>query len=160
MNLASGLNTAALRTGANGERIRAASLAVNPRIGQWLKFHPDGYVEVRPGKVETWDIIMDLADVPLKEIPMKPLKTMMKSLSVFYCCCLYKTYILNPAPIINTLWKMVQFFLDSQTRQKIRFVMGADKSELLQLIDPSQLEVKYGGTYPNLEAPYFPPRLQ
>lgn len=114
---------------------------------------------LRPGKVETWDILMDLADVPLKEIPMKPLKTMMKSLTIFYCCCLYRTYVLNPAPIIGTIWKLVQLFLDSQTRQKIRFVMGADKSVLQELIDPSQIEVKYGGSYPNLEPPYFPPRL-
>jgi len=130
------------------------TLRLNYFLLEWVVEHL-----LRPGKVETWDIIMDLSDVPLKEIPMKPLKTMMKSLTVFYCCCLFKTYILNPAPVINTLWKIVQFFLDSQTRQKIRFVMGADKSELQELIDPSQLEVKYGGSHPNLEAPYFPPRL-
>ena len=55
MNLAFRLNTAAAprssaRVDKNGERVRAASLAVNPRISQWLAFHPDGYVEVRPGK--------------------------------------------------------------------------------------------------------------
>ena len=47
-----GAASANLRVNANGERIRAASLAINPRISQWLRFHADGTVEARPGKVE------------------------------------------------------------------------------------------------------------
>lgn len=70
MNLAFRLNTAtALRTSANGERVRAASLTINPRISQWLAFHPDGYVEVRPGKVEIGQgIVTALAQIVAEEL--------------------------------------------------------------------------------------------
>ena len=111
------------------------------------------------GKVETWDILMDLDSVPLKEIPMKALKTMMKSLTISYACCLYRTYVLNPSPVVGTIWNIVKLFLHSETRQKVRFINGPDKSEMLELIDPSQLEVKYGGQQPNAEPPFFPPRF-
>ncbi len=70
MNLAFRLNTAAtLRTGPNGERVRAASLAINPRIATWLQFHADGYVVVRPGKVEIGQgIVTALAQIVAEEL--------------------------------------------------------------------------------------------
>ena len=85
MNLAFRLTTdaAALRTGPGGERVRAASLAVNPRIGQWLKFHADGSIEARPGKVEIGQgivtalaqIVAEELDVSLPRIRMVPAGT-------------------------------------------------------------------------------------
>ena len=58
-----------LRVNANGERIRAASLAINPRISQWLRFHPDGSVEARPGKVEIGQgIVTALAQIVAEEL--------------------------------------------------------------------------------------------
>ena len=76
MNLAFRFNTtAAPSPGAhvdqNGERVRAASLAINPRISQWLRFHPDGYVEVRPGKVEIGQgIVTALAQIVAEELDL------------------------------------------------------------------------------------------
>ena len=72
MNLASGANpAAALRTGPNGERIRAASLAVNPRISQWLRFDASGYVEASPGKVEIGQgIVTALAQIVAEELDL------------------------------------------------------------------------------------------
>ena len=70
MNLAFRLNPAtALRAGPGGERIRAASLAVNPRLGQWLRFDASGFVEVRPGKVEIGQgIVTALAQIVAEEL--------------------------------------------------------------------------------------------
>ncbi len=61
--------TTNLRVNANGERIRAASLAINPRISQWLRFAPDGSVEARSGKVEIGQgIVTALAQIVAEEL--------------------------------------------------------------------------------------------
>ena len=58
-----------LRVNTNGERIRAASLAINPRISQWLRFDADGMVEARPGKVEIGQgIVTALAQIVAEEL--------------------------------------------------------------------------------------------
>ena len=60
------------RVNASGERIRAASLAINPRISQWLRFHPDGSVDVRPGKVEIGQgIVTALAQIVAEELDLR-----------------------------------------------------------------------------------------
>ncbi|HET9652931.1 MAG TPA: molybdopterin cofactor-binding domain-containing protein [Usitatibacter sp.] len=54
------------------------SLETNRRLGQWLRFRPDGHVEVRSGKVEIGQgitsalaqIVADELDVPLERIRM------------------------------------------------------------------------------------------
>ena len=57
------------RVNASGERIRAASLAINPRLNQWLRFHSDGMVDVMPGKVEIGQgIVTALAQVAAEEL--------------------------------------------------------------------------------------------
>ena len=71
------------RVNASGERIRAASLAINPRLNQWLRFHRDGMVDVSPGKVEIGQgIVTALAqiaaeelDVSLEQVRMIPAAT-------------------------------------------------------------------------------------
>ncbi len=57
------------RVNAPGERVRAASLALNPRISQWLRFHDDGMVDVMPGKVEIGQgIVTALAQIAAEEL--------------------------------------------------------------------------------------------
>ncbi len=56
------------------------SLQVNRRLGQWLRFHREGYVEAFPGKVELGQgiatalaqIVADELDVPLAKVRMVP----------------------------------------------------------------------------------------
>ena len=61
-----------LRVNANGERIRAASLAINPRISQWLRVDADGVVEARPGKVEIGQgIVTALAQIVAEELDVE-----------------------------------------------------------------------------------------
>ena len=58
-----------LRVNASGERIRAACLAINPRLNQWLRFHGDGMVDVMPGKVEIGQgIVTALAQIAAEEL--------------------------------------------------------------------------------------------
>ena len=59
------------------------SLRVNRRLSQWLRFHPDGYVEVTSGKVEIGQgiltalaqIVADELDIPLDHVRMIPAST-------------------------------------------------------------------------------------
>ena len=74
---------ASLLVNASGERIRAASLAINPRISQWLRFHPDSSVDVSPGKVEIGQgivtalaqVVAEELDVALDQVRMIPAAT-------------------------------------------------------------------------------------
>ena len=72
MNLAFRLSTQAnARVGANGERIRAASLAINPNLNQWLEFRHAGLVDVFPGKVEIGQgIVTALAQIVAEELDL------------------------------------------------------------------------------------------
>lgn len=46
---------------------------------------------------------------------------------------------------------MKKEWINPETAAKISFASGKNASErLLELVDPDQLEVKYGGTVPNL----------
>ena len=73
MNLAFRLSTQAnARVGVNGERIRAASLASNPNLNQWLAFRHAGLVDVFPGKVEIGQgIVTALAQIVAEELDLK-----------------------------------------------------------------------------------------
>jgi len=59
------------------------SLAANPRLGDWLRVRPDGFVEVRPGKVELGQgvltalaqIAAEELDVGLEQVRMVPAAT-------------------------------------------------------------------------------------
>ncbi|HET9578605.1 MAG TPA: molybdopterin cofactor-binding domain-containing protein, partial [Usitatibacter sp.] len=59
------------------------SLETNRRLGQWLRFRPEGFVEVRSGKVEIGQgitsalaqIVADELDVPFERIRMIPPST-------------------------------------------------------------------------------------
>ncbi len=72
MNLAFRLTTQTnARVGANGERVRAASLAINPKLHQWLAFRQDGRVDVFPGKVEIGQgIVTALAQIVAEELDL------------------------------------------------------------------------------------------
>src|SRR6185436_15631959 len=48
-----------------------ASLRANPRLSRWLRMHPDGFVEVRSGKVEIGQgILTALAQVAAEELDL------------------------------------------------------------------------------------------
>lgn len=60
-----------------------------------------------------------------------------------------KMFIVNAPFFFNMLWRIVSPMLHENTRRKIS-ILGADRSELLEYIDTSQLPEAYGGTGPPL----------
>ncbi|WP_051212595.1 xanthine dehydrogenase family protein molybdopterin-binding subunit [Rubritepida flocculans] len=58
--------------GEGGPRL-PGSLRLNPRLEQWLAFHPDGTVTIRPGKVELGQgILTALAQIAAEELDLPP----------------------------------------------------------------------------------------
>lgn len=67
-------------------------------------------------------------------------------MSVNFCGCLDKMYILNPSSGLNFMWNAIKGFIDPETLEKINFVTQKNLSVLKDRINEDQLEKKYGGT--------------
>ena len=58
------------------------------------------------------------------------------------------------------MWQMAHKMVDEFTKQKL-LIYGADyHKDLHALVDPANLEVKYGGTLPDLTENFWPPKLR
>jgi hypothetical protein len=75
---------------------------------------------------------------------------------MYYKGRLCKMFVVNSTALIYILWKVIETFMDSNTRTKISLSYGSSPKELLDHIHPSQLLKAYGG---ECEAPaqYWPP---
>ena len=59
--------------------------------------------------------------------------------------------------VVRQLMKIAHQFVDEFTKKKL-LVYGENYREAMEeLIEPENLEVKYGGTLPNIESNFFPP---
>lgn len=74
---------------------------------------------------------------------------------------MYRNVIINSHWVFKSLWQMVKTWLDDFVLQKIQLTKNEQQSTetILKYAAPEQIEVKYGGSKPNIEAPFFPPRL-
>lgn len=64
---------------------------------------------------------------------------------------LYRNYVVNAPYLISGVWKVFKAFVDPVTVQKISIDGNLDNLHKLFLqCDKSQVEVKYGGTQPNI----------
>ena len=113
-----------------------------------------------PGKVENWVTIFDLKGIGLTNIPKKLLKQVVKPMNDNFKCRLYRMYVINAKWSIKILWKLAEKLVDPLTLQKF-IVVGDDFQKiLLNDIDASCLEKRYGGTCEDKVAgTFFPPTL-
>jgi hypothetical protein len=102
-----------------------------------------------PGQVESWSIIYDLGGMGLTDLPLTALKGILGRISLNYGGKLHKLWIVNAPSGISTTWKIVSTFLDDVTVEKIKISKLNTEKSIFDNIDPSQVEVKYGGTQPN-----------
>lgn len=49
--------------------------------------------------------------------------------------------------------------VDEFTSNKMFLYGSSFQEDLLQYVEKDQLEIKYGGTLPNIENKYFPPKM-
>ena len=62
---------------------------------------------------------------------------------------LYKMFTVNAPGTIYFTWKMISAFLDPGTVEKIKISKNNTEKSLFDNVDPSQVELKYGGKQPN-----------
>jgi hypothetical protein len=102
-----------------------------------------------PGQVESWSVIYDLSGLGLSDLPLTSFKGILGKISLNYGGKLHKLWMLNAPSGISTSWKIVSTFLDDVTVDKIKISKLNTEKSMFDNIDPSQVEVKYGGTQPN-----------
>mmetsp|Transcript_37480 Transcript_37480/g.87100 ORF Transcript_37480/g.87100 Transcript_37480/m.87100 type:complete len:204 (+) Transcript_37480:132-743(+) len=98
-------------------------------------------------------VIMDLKG--LSALSMWPdrravdiLRELIRISSTYYPETLACYFFINAPAMFTELWRAVRGYIDPATVDKMR-ILGKDyQAELLELIDPEQLPVEYGGTNP------------
>ena len=85
----------------------------------------------------------------VSELPMSAIKNISQRISLHYGGRLYRMYIVNAPGTIWFTWKIASAFLDPVTVDKIKLSKTNTDKAMLEHIDPSQFEQKYGGTQPN-----------
>lgn len=110
-----------------------------------------------PGQVENWISIVDMKGVGITEIPKNLMKAITKPLQSYFKGRLYRLHVINAQWTIKIVWKVVKKLVDPLTIQKF-VICGDDFSkDLNKLVDPNNLEKRYGGTLPDKTGDYFPP---
>lgn len=110
-----------------------------------------------PGQIENWIIITDLRNVSLWSLPSN-FKEILKVMTSTYRARLYINYLLGMNFVLRGLWKVIKLMLDPNTAQKIRILGDSDFTQILDQINPYQLEKKFGGKCENIISDFFPPR--
>jgi hypothetical protein len=112
-----------------------------------------------PGRIENWTTIIDMGGVGITEIPKTLITKMTKPLQDLFKSRVYRLYILNSQWAIKIIWALAKQVVDPLTLKKF-CLKGSDfHKELHGLIDPSNLEKKFGGTLPDKTENFFPPDL-
>lgn len=109
-----------------------------------------------PGQVENWVIICDFGKVSLLSPPSE-FQSFMSVLQSNYRCRLYCIYLIGVGTFVRILFNMIKGFLDATTQRKIRLVKSKAFEEIFEIINPSQVEKRFGGKAENVENYYFPP---
>ncbi|KAK1940261.1 hypothetical protein X943_000832 [Babesia divergens] len=103
-----------------------------------------------PGRVEQWKVIVDLNGTNLLGLQVSLIKQIARALTVNYRGRLSQMYIINAPYIISGLWSLVKNVLPEVTQEKIQISSGKNTKKLLETMDPSQLEKKFGGSAVNV----------
>ncbi|CDW81500.1 UNKNOWN [Stylonychia lemnae] len=112
-----------------------------------------------PGQVENWVVVIDLENMGLMNVPFKSLKQFLETFQNQYRCTSARIFLLNVSGTFQFLWSTVQAFLESHTKKKIHITKQNTCDELLRIVAPNQLQIKFGGNAPNFEGPSWPPRM-
>ena len=92
-----------------------------------------------PGQVESWDIIYDLGNMGVTEIPSGTLKSMIQKMSQNYGGRLFKLWVVNAPMTISIGWKIASAFMDKVTVEKIKISKSKTDKDIFVLCDPSQV---------------------
>jgi len=105
-----------------------------------------------PGRVENWDLIVDLEGVGLGSAGSDN-REIAKRISILleqvYCGRNFTTKIMSLPWVVRSI---VNGFIPADKKEKVQFVGEKEmQTVMLELFEPEQLEQRYGGTAKNLE---------
>lgn len=110
-----------------------------------------------PGKAECFVNIIDLNGVSMTSIPVTAIKRFLQSSQTNFRGRTYKTFILNANMIIRGSFGIVKSMIDEFSAQKINMLGSDFRKHLLEIIEPHNLEKRFGGTVPDKTGGFFPP---
>ena len=111
-----------------------------------------------PGQVDRWIILADSGQFSLLKLPISIFKQANREMSNNYLENSHKFLVVNMTWFQSSLAKTFKAFLDAEVQAKMAFSSDVYPPELKELVHPSQLERKYGGTAPNLTT-FWPPHV-
>lgn len=112
---------------------------------------------VYPGKIETSAVILDLRGVSTTQIPVTPLREVVKVLSAHYIYRVHKFYLCNVPSMVRRMSGIGTRFLSERQLQKVNFVNSEE--EIRCDFASHQLEQDLGGGRPPVTE-FFPFPLQ
>ena len=112
-----------------------------------------------PGAIESWTCIFDLKDVGVTEIPKDRIQPLVRNMTKNYRGRLFRFYATDVTFIVRQLWKLAHRFVDEFTNKKLLIYGNDYHDHLKELIEPDNLEQRYGGNLPNIQSNFFPPQF-
>jgi len=106
-----------------------------------------------PGKIESINVVIDLKDLTLSQIPIGVLREVHRSMGMYYVGRIFRFYICNMPRILGTLVPLAKKVLTERQRQKLVFVCKPE--DLTRDIAERQVEEDLGGSRPLLKE-FFP----
>lgn len=112
------------------------------------------------GTIENFVMVADMRQLGVYNIPYHFLRDVLGFIALVIKGRSRAVYILNAPTTFKFLWSTCKFFLDANTVRKTEIVRGNTCHQLLELVDPGQLEQKYGGQVPDRQpGQFWPPSL-
>lgn len=116
------------------------------------------YLQVA-GRVENWNVIIDLAGKGITDLPIQVLKSVLSLVNTRYRMRLYRMFIVNCPKFINVVSNALVAAIPGSSVRKIRFIDESYSDEITSLVPLEQLEESYGGKCPNLTENFYPFRF-
>jgi len=110
------------------------------------------------GKVENFNMIIDLDGVGISQCPFTVLKMVIGCLQMNYRCRSRRLIVLNACFSIRMGWKAIDLILSESTRKKIILTDKSTCKDLTNNADPWMLEEQYGGSASTLTE-FWPPHM-
>lgn len=110
-----------------------------------------------PGKIESYNVIIDLADVGLFELPINLLRILASRLTLAYKQRVATLAVLNIDWRIKYACNFVFSLLDSRISDEFLIFSDNGPEYFRNLTSKDRLQQKYGGDLPNKTDDFFPP---
>lgn len=116
-----------------------------------------------PGQVENYILIINLDDAGFSDKSVthalsQSVTKIVSFTSNTYRSRLYASYLLNTPYLIAKGWNaFASAIVSENTLRKIKISQERSHDDMWTHIDKEIVEQKYGGTLPNVQAPYWPP---